>query len=225
MTVAGDESSRSSARRDRGHERYDYQEYGGRDWRWYEPMLARMHPVPPVLDVGSGLGLFLECCRQHSVPAVGVELSLDGVRASAARRLPVVRADLALALPFREGSFGSAFAHHVLEHVPIERERWILREIRRVLRPGGFVFIVSPNVHNPHSRDNPDHVNLFTPHGLDAELRTAGFSRVSLATNYWSPFWEPRVRLGRPGAFLSGALWKVLPIDRFAGSASALAWK
>ncbi len=223
--MAVGEGTRESPVRDRAHERYDYGEYAGRDWTWYEPMLARMRPAPPVIDVGSGLGLFVECCLHHSVPAVGIELSLEGAKASAARRLAVVRADLAMPFPFRDGCFGSAFAHHVLEHVPPDRERFILREIRRVLRPGGFVFVVSPNLHHPQARDNPDHVNLFTPHQLARELRDAGFSRVSLGTNFWMPFWEPRLHLGRFGTLLSGALWKVAPLDRRAGSASALAWK
>ncbi|HLB66857.1 MAG TPA: class I SAM-dependent methyltransferase [Thermoplasmata archaeon] len=211
--------------RDRPHESYDYSRYEGRDWRWFEPLLARMGPNPPVLDIGSGLGFFVECCLSHRIPAVGIELSREGVAASGARGIPVVRADLSHPLPFRDNVFGSALAHHVLEHVPLDLERAILREIRRVLRPGGFVFVVSPNIFHPNARDDPDHINLFTPHKLAREIREAGYRRVDLGTNYWFPFWEPRVRLGRIGSLVSGALWKVAPIDRWAASASALAWK
>ncbi len=211
--------------RDRLHETFDYRRYGDRDWRWYEPLYARMHPVPPVLDVGSGLGLFLECCRRHRTTAVGLELSEQGIAASAARHLAVVRADIALPFPLKDDSFGSALAHHVLEHVTRDRERSILKEIRRILRRGGFLFAVSPNLYHPQARDDPDHINVFTPHQLRHELLAAGFSRVSLSTNFWRPFWEPRIRLGSFGVVLSGALWKVAPFDRIAGSASALAWK
>lgn len=225
MTVAADEPGSGSAQRDRGHERYDYWRYRGRDWRWFEPMFARMRPTAPVLDVGSGLGFFVECCLHHETPAIGIELSEQGVASSAARALPIVRADLCLPFPFRDGSFGSAFAHHVLEHVPVERERRILAEIRRVLRPGGFLFAVSPNVFNPDARADPDHINLFSPRTLQRELYAAGFSRVSLATNFWRPFWDPPFHLGKVGILLSGALWKIAPLDRRAGSASALAWK
>ncbi len=213
-----------AAARDRGHETYDYWRYRGRGWEWFRPVLARMRPAPPVLDIGAGIGLFTECCVRSGVPALGLELSEEGVAGMAARGLPVVRADLWLPFPFRDGSFGSALAHHVLEHIPLETERTVLREVRRVLRPGGFLYVISPNVHQPGAED-PDHINLFTPRQLQRELVAAGFSRVSLGTNYWRPLWEPAFRLGRIGGLLSGALWKVAPIDRFAGSASAIAWK
>lgn len=215
----------AASERDRHHETYDYWRYEGRKPEYFEPILARMRPVPPILDVGCGLGLFVECCRRHGLAAVGVELSEEGIRACASRRLPVVRADLGVPFPFRDNSFGSALAHHVLEHTTPEQNARTLREVLRVLRPGGFLFAISPNVHNPRSRDDPDHINLFTPHQLAEDLRAVGFSRVSLATNYWLPFWEPRLHLGRFGNLLSGALWKVAPWDRRAGSASALAWK
>ncbi|OGS49790.1 MAG: hypothetical protein A3K65_04710 [Euryarchaeota archaeon RBG_16_68_12] len=211
--------------RDHTHEQYVYWRYAGRDWRWYDPILARMRAKAIVLDVGSGLGLFVECCMHHGLAAVGMELSEEGVSASRARGVPVVRADVAVQFPFRDDSFGSALAHHVLEHVPLETERSVLREIRRVLRPGGFLMVVSPNLHHPHARDDPDHRNLFTPHRLARELSAAGFRRVSLATNYWYPYWDPGNRLGIVGSLLTGTLWKVAPIDRFSATASAIAWK
>ena len=133
--------------RDTAHETYDYWRYRGRDWHFFEGMFRRIHPVPPVLDIGSGLGFFVECCQHYGVEAVGLELSTEGTRASAQRHVPVVRADLSLPLPFRDDRFGTVFAHHVFEHLPLEKERAVLREVRRVLRPGGFLFIASCSHH------------------------------------------------------------------------------
>jgi len=79
MSASDDESIASA---DLRHRTYDYGQYEGRDWRFFEPVLARMHPAPLVLDLGAGLGLFLECCREHEVPAIGIELSREGVRAA-----------------------------------------------------------------------------------------------------------------------------------------------
>jgi len=217
--------SHPHADRDRRHLSYDYFRYEGRDWRFFEPVYARMRPAPPVLDVGSGLGLFVECCQRHGTPAVGLELSKEGVEASGKRRLSVVRGDLTLTFPFRDNVFGAALAHHVLEHLPPAQVRWVLREIRRVLRPAGLLFVASPNTFDPKSRDDPDHINLFAPHGLKKELLAAGFRNVNLAPNYWRSIWEPYIPLGRAGAMLAGALWKIVPFDRFAGSSAAFAWK
>lgn len=50
-------------------------------------------------------------------------------------------------LPLRDGSVSYAFMSHVLEHFYYPREALgILREIRRVLRPGGQVRIVVPDI-------------------------------------------------------------------------------
>lgn len=211
--------------RDRGHETYNYWRYEGRDWHWFERLFRRIRPVPPVLDVGSGLGFFVECALRNGVPAIGIELSKEGVAASAARKLPVVRGDLTLTLPFKDGVFGSAVAHHVFEHVPLEKERGILREARRVLRPGGFLFASSPCVYHPRARDDPDHINLFTPSQLEAELRAAGFRNVSFRLTYWHPFWDPDLRLGRASIFAAALLWRLFPSDRRVGVISAFAWK
>lgn len=216
------EGSAGPSDRDRRHLTYDYWRYEGRDYSgFYEVMFARMRPVAPVLELGSGLGFFLECCRRHGVEAIGLESSREGVEATTRRRLPVVRADFTLPFPFKDGAFGSVFAHHVIEHVSQEQERFVLGEVRRVLRDGGFLFVVSPNAYAPGARDDPDHINLFTPHELGRELRAAGYRRVSLGTNYW----RAALRLGSLGRILAGALWKIAPVDRFAGTASAMAWK
>lgn len=213
------------ATRDRCHETYDYWRYRNRDWRWFERIFRRIRPVAPVLDIGSGLGFFVECCLQHGVSAVGLELSKEGIESTAHRKVPVVRADLSLPLPFRNDWFGTVFAHHVLEHLPIEKERAVLREVRRVLRPGGFLYIASPSVGHPRAHDDPDHINLFTVHELETELRSAGFSRVSFHLTFWHPFWDPDLRLGRLSVLAAALLWRIAPSDRRVGVISGLAWK
>jgi SAM-dependent methyltransferase len=46
-------------------------------------------------------------------------------------------------LPFGDGSFDGAFMNEVFEHVADERRA--LAEIRRVLKPGGILVLISPN--------------------------------------------------------------------------------
>ena len=46
------------------------------------------------------------------------------------------------ALPFRSGQFAAAFANHSLEHV--EQLDTVLREVCRVLRPDGALYVAVP---------------------------------------------------------------------------------
>jgi len=68
----------------------------------------------------------------------GLNLAIDD--------LPNVRFDLAgaEAIPAAEGAFDVAFMFKSLHHVPAERMGDALREIARVLRPGGLAWISEP---------------------------------------------------------------------------------
>jgi len=100
-----------------------------------------------VADVGCGTG---ELLRELSAawPAserVGVDFAASRLRTTAAAAPPVtlVDADLGAALPFRDGVFDAVFCTEVLEHLkePVR----CLREIRRVLTPGGRLTLSVPN--------------------------------------------------------------------------------
>ena len=66
------------------------------------------------------------------------------------------------ALPFRAGIFQRVECDAVMEHV--ERPELVMREIARVLAPGGFAHIVVPFCHPFH--EYPRDFRRFTPDGL-----------------------------------------------------------
>lgn len=72
-----------------------------------------------------------------------------------------VQAD-AHALPFRDGQFTRVECDAVLEHV-ID-PRLVMREIARVLEPGGWAHVVAPFCHPFHAY--PNDYRRFTPEGL-----------------------------------------------------------
>ncbi len=63
------------------------------------------------------------------------------------------RADLA-ALPFPAASFDAAISSHVLEHIPDDRAA--MRELARVLRPGGWAVVMVPYDPGTPTNDMPD---------------------------------------------------------------------
>ncbi|MCW8218857.1 class I SAM-dependent methyltransferase [Streptomyces griseolus] len=88
------------------------------------------------LEVGCGTGIHAAGLRELGWAPVGVDLSAGMLR-HAHGRLPVVRAD-AGRLPVRDGSVPAVVA--VMAHTDMPDYPAVLREVARVLRPGG-VFV------------------------------------------------------------------------------------
>jgi SAM-dependent methyltransferase len=90
------------------------------------------------LEIGCGTGAYAAQVRDLGWTPVGVDLS-TGMLAYARGRLPIARADAAR-LPVRDGSLAAAVA--VMVHTDMPAYPAALREVARVLRPGGtFVHV------------------------------------------------------------------------------------
>ena len=109
--------------------------------------LAQVLPGEHVLEVAVGPGKIMVRLKQQAGEAgcaVGVDVASRMLRA-ARRRSPealLVRAD-AHSLPFREGAFDLVWSSYFLDLVPTAELTPLLRELRRVLRPGGRLLLVS----------------------------------------------------------------------------------
>jgi Methyltransferase domain len=90
-----------------------------------------------VLDLGSLTGSF----RPEACPGALV-VRLDLETPAAGTPPGFVQADAAR-LPFGDACFDAVIANHSLEHV--ENFRGVLREIGRVVRPGGSVYVAVPD--------------------------------------------------------------------------------
>jgi SAM-dependent methyltransferase len=100
--------------------------------------------TPPgrLLDVGCATGDFLAAAQERSWAAQGVELS--GHAAAVARRRGVdVRVGTLRNARFPDASFDVVTMLDVIEHLNDPMAE--LKEVRRVLRPGGIICVETPN--------------------------------------------------------------------------------
>jgi SAM-dependent methyltransferase len=121
---------------------------------WFAPPVALWRAVElrvaaeeryarPLLDLGCGDGLIAQVLFGIENPVdVGFDLWLGQLR-QAARSGAYRHVDLAEGrrLPYASGTFATVFSNSVLEHIPDAEP--VVREVGRVLKPGGrFIFTV-----------------------------------------------------------------------------------
>ena len=134
-----------------------------------------------LLEVGSGLGYFLDEAREFFDHRSGVELSPEAA-AFAATLSGATMYESVAALP-RQSQFDSIVALHVIEHVyqPVS----FLRLLGDHIRPGGMLVLAAPDMgsfwrhamgrHWP-SFKYPEHVSFFDNRTLPKLVADAGFS-------------------------------------------------
>ena len=147
-----------------------------------------------LLDVGCGIGTELVVARERGWRATGIELAAASLEVARASGLEVIAQPIGTA-PLAEQSFDCVTINHALEHIP--RARPVLAHVRRVLRPGGLLFVSVPNlgawphrarVHRLGLAFNDDHYLFFTPPTLSRLLGDAGFEVLELSTPRWLDF-------------------------------------
>jgi ubiquinone/menaquinone biosynthesis C-methylase UbiE len=151
-----------------------------------EWVAGRAKTLPPgtnVLDVGAGSGryrhLFSHCVyRTQDFAQYEAESTTIFERPYEYSRIDYVSD--ATAIPVPDGSFDAVLCTEVLEHVP--EPIAVIREIGRILRPGGRLFLTAPLLSALHMQ--PYHFyGGFTPHFYHRFLPAAGLRVVSIEQN------------------------------------------
>jgi 2-polyprenyl-3-methyl-5-hydroxy-6-metoxy-1,4-benzoquinol methylase len=173
--------------------------------------------------VGAGTGLFVECAVRWGFDCKGLEGSNQAIEI-ARKRCPGIQMLLHLLtepFPFEGAVFQTVICNQVIEHLEPEVADKCLEEIRRVLRPGGMLFVASPSVFNKAERStDPTHLHMYSPQELVHLLSSKGFERII-------PWNSPRSFFGNGPVErrLMSLLFKLTKWEPLSASASCIAYK
>lgn len=152
-------------------------------------MYLKSFPKGRLLDVGCGNGFFLYQMKKLGWEVVGVEPDGDAVKVAHEKYgLEVFQGTLE-DINFPENSFDVITMNHVIEHVPDPFST--LKECKRVLKPGGKVVVITPNIkslaNNIFGKDwrgweSPRHLFLFSSKSLKACAEHVGLTVDKLWT-------------------------------------------
>ena len=127
-----------------------------------------------VLDIACGTGYGIGLLRSKAKFVVGVDIDSEATkeaRNECGDNGSVLLGN-GLGLPFADGSFDFITSFETLEH--LHERRAFLFELKRVLRPGGTLFLSTPNAIYTRpvngKPSNPFHIHEYTPDELMAEL-------------------------------------------------------
>ncbi|SNB46623.1 glycosyltransferase [Geobacter sp. DSM 9736] len=127
-----------------------------------------------ILDVGCGKMPYKQLVLQHPDKYVYIGLDIENPRYQADAK-PDLYWD-GRTMPLEDCSVDCAIATELFEHIPIPENT--MREIFRVLKPGGQLFFTVPFLWPLHDLPNDEY--RYTPFALERHLRTSGFYNISL---------------------------------------------
>jgi ubiquinone/menaquinone biosynthesis C-methylase UbiE len=155
--------------------------------------LGGLAPGRRALELGCGTGLFTGKVARSGAAIKGIDLSTELLASARARTAALPNVSLtcgnAEETPYRDGTFDAVYGSSVLHHLDLERA---LREVARILCPGGVAVFAEPNIVNPqvavmfhlgltkeYFGVSPDEL-AFSRFRAAAALRRAGLGEVSV---------------------------------------------
>ncbi len=159
--------------------------------REYFELVERFSSKQPgrYLDIGCGTGRVVQVATSRGWDATGQEISDWAAQQAINDGIKVVNDDL-LNASFPADHFDAISMFDVLEHLPMPKP--YLREIHRIMKPGGVLIIETPNSNGFFAkflyRERSDivkpraHICLYGPKSIRRLLSEVKFSKVSIST-------------------------------------------
>ncbi|MBN1836913.1 MAG: class I SAM-dependent methyltransferase [Spirochaetales bacterium] len=154
----------------------------------FDRLAARIPQPRRFLDVGCATGMLLQHIETQGWEVEGVELCRQSAEHGIRERSLRIHVGTLEEACLPSASFEVVHFSHLIEHVPDPRA--LLAEVRRVLAPGGWTIVTTPNVDGFQARwfrerwrsAIPDHLVLFSKRTLRALLARAGFRTLAVCT-------------------------------------------
>lgn len=135
-----------------------------------------------ILDIGCNVGTFLEAAARFGWEALGVEPNPRAAEMAEGKGFEIHRGFFDESLTPSLGQFDVVHAGDVIEHLfaPVE----FLARVRSVLRPGGLLVVVTPDIDSVLGRllqiKPAEHLVYFTAASLRRSAELAGFHRAAV---------------------------------------------
>jgi SAM-dependent methyltransferase len=171
-------------------------------------------PAIRILDAGCGSGRNMVELAEFGV-VTGLELAEASVEAARERGVGEVIEGSVDEMPFPDDSFDLAVSFDVIEHLPDEQHS--LRELRRVIKPGGTLLVTVPAYRwlwSDHDIVN-HHYRRYTRAKLEQATSQAGWRTVS--TTYFNGFLLPAAIAARGAMRLRRTKHPVSDLERTPG--------
>jgi len=192
-TDRGEREFDSSSLREASHGRYVHRDYAAHWFRW-QHALRFVKAGMRVLDVGCGPDQMMTkvlCASQSHVPALYVGVDVDKLSrksqiawARVVDEFDVTRRWKELLTRWKElrpgttdkfdayGPFDVISCFEVIEHMPLERGRVLLRALKQLVKPDGVILLSTPVYNGKHMAAN--HIHEYGFEELAGEIRHAG---------------------------------------------------
>lgn len=183
--------------------------------------IKRLHQLSgKILDIGCATGTFLEIAQINGWQAVGIEPSKWASRIGKEKYgLDIIQSTLET-VKLKEKSFDAVTCLDVIEHVSSPRK--LLANIHKVLKKGGVLCLVTPDVGSFVSKvlgENwwhirPDHMYYFTKETLSLLLLSLGYKIEKVNKYSWTfslNYWITRLSNKFPSIYKLLSMFKGKP--------------
>jgi 2-polyprenyl-3-methyl-5-hydroxy-6-metoxy-1,4-benzoquinol methylase len=142
------------------------------------------------IDIGCGRGEWLELLREEGMDSIGIDINRATVNALQEEGYNVYLCDAIQYLhKLKDSTVTLITGFHIIEHLSFQEQLNLLRESLRVLKPGGFIILETPNPKNIivaacNFYADPTHRHPIHPDTIRFVLESQGFVDVDL--KYWA---------------------------------------